>query len=259
MTYTASMGDWSNIKYETLPQTTSTWTQWIVIPRAVYFAPLDKSLSESFATILFGCAMVIYLKKTLTTDRDHREESTANTHTEEAQQAPPQSEQGSDGILSEKDPLCMTDQDNLCDFVQLKLDPLVKQLHAACQSESGHDCNSSLRMALLQKAVFYIKYANAGNEVFQLMMLEGKFGQQSAQVKAFKTFCSRTAHSVHVLLTFVFPVTIFIPNDAFRLALDVILLTLISCFVAVGAWAEYHSLEGSLRPRSKWTIATTAV
>ena len=94
MTYTASMGDWSNIKYETLPQTTSTWTQWIVIPRAVYFAPLDKSLSESFATILFGCAMVIYLKKTFTTDSDHREESTtANTHTEEAQQAPPQSEQ----------------------------------------------------------------------------------------------------------------------------------------------------------------------
>ena len=87
------------------------------------------------------------------------------------------------------------------------------------------------------------------------MMLECKFGQQSAQVMVFKTFCSRTAAPFYLLLTFVFMATIFIPDDAARLGLDVFLLTLISCFVALGAWAEYQSLEGSLRPRSKWAIA----
>ena len=90
------------------------------------------------------------------------------------------------------------------------------------------------------------------------MMLEGKFGQQSTQVKAFKVFCSRTATRSYQTLSAVFIMTIFIPDYSVRLALDILLLTLISCFVALGAWVEYQSLEGSLRLRSKWAVAATA-
>ena len=250
VTYTASMGDWSDSKYDSLVHATSTWTQIFVLPRSVYFASLDKNLSRSFATILFGTALVLYLKSTFTSDSHNHEGGPAIHET--------QTDERIDDALCDRDPLCMTDQDSLCSFVQNKLEPLVQQLRSTCDTEPGLDCDVSLRRALVQKAVFYIEQANAGNQVFPLMMLEGKFGQQSTQVKLFKNFCGKTATPFYFLTTFAFLMTIFISDDTIRLVADVFLLTLISCFVALGAWAEYHSLEGSLRPRSKWAVATTA-
>ena len=169
VTYTASMGDWTHTEYTTLPHATSTWTQIIISPRSIYFATLDKSLSESFATILFGSALVLYIKMTFTSDGDDDEGSTTATHAKEVQLSPTQSNEDIDDALSEKDPLCMTDQVQLCNFVHCKLEPLVQQLQSTYQAESGHGCNISLRAALLQKAAFYIEYANAGNQVFPLV------------------------------------------------------------------------------------------
>ena len=170
VTYTASMGDWTNSEYTALPHATSTWTQIIISPRSIYFATLDKSLSESFATILFGSAVVLYIKMTFTSDGDDDEGSTTATHAKEVQLSPTQSNEDIDHELSEKDPLCMTDQVQLCNFVHCKLEPLVQQLQSTYQAESGHGCNMiSLSAALLQKAAFYIEYANEGNQVFPLV------------------------------------------------------------------------------------------
>ena len=168
VTYTASMGDWTHTEYTTLPHATSTWTQIIISPRSVYFATLDKSLSESFAAILFGSALVLYLKKTFVSDGDDHKAGTTGTHMNGAQ-----SDEDIDHLNSEpeKDPLCMTDHDQLCDFVQRKLEPLVQQLQSICQAEGrgSKQLSISVRTALLQKAVFYIEYANAGNQVFLLV------------------------------------------------------------------------------------------
>ena len=104
----------------------------------------------------------------------------------------------------------------LCTFMQQKLKPLIAEMtllkadddKPTLRGQHSEFATSTLQKAIADKASYYINQANAGYDVFALMIIEGKFGQQSTPVTIFKTCCSQQAQMVlpsphslaHVLL-----------------------------------------------------------
>ena len=57
----AKSNSWTDERYNPISDTFSTWTQILIISRSVFFGPLDDGMSASFATLIFGCAAILFL------------------------------------------------------------------------------------------------------------------------------------------------------------------------------------------------------
>ena len=50
----AKLNSWTTERYNPISDTLSKWTQILIIPRSVFFSPLDDGMSASFAALIFG-------------------------------------------------------------------------------------------------------------------------------------------------------------------------------------------------------------
>ena len=57
----AKSNSWTKERFNPISDKLSTWTQILIIPRVVFFGPLDDGMSASFATLIFGCAAILFL------------------------------------------------------------------------------------------------------------------------------------------------------------------------------------------------------
>ena len=57
----AKSNSWTDERFNPISDTLSTWTQILIFSRPVFFEPLDDGMTASFATLIFGCAAILFL------------------------------------------------------------------------------------------------------------------------------------------------------------------------------------------------------
>ena len=270
----AKLDSWTSERYNPISDTLSKWTQILIIPRSVFFSPLDDGMSATFVALIFGCATVLVLNvhipsvhveddatSSASSKGDETESSNSSCELSElsnvfAAHKVSGGQEGGSCAVGEEDPVVLMSQDpesmssdlkgdvsnyqRLYRFAWLQLQPTVTALKA---DPDKADCK------LIERAAEYTNLAVDGFFVYTLVMTEQRYGCDSVQSKLFRWLNGSWAFGLRRVFTCLFILAAFLPtNSTEQRVLDIVVLTVISCFTA--AWALYQWIQlkgGGLR------------
>ena len=294
----AKSNSWTTERFNPISDKLSTWTQILIIPRLVFFGPLDDGMSASFAALIFGCATILFLNMhipsvvaatALPSSTSETNDSVQFELEANATMASPGSTTGSKrdemdslelssvfemgtGVFAldakahevngrqeggscaaeEEDPVILMSQDpeslssnlkgdvrsfqRLHRFSWLQLQPTVTALKADPEKA---DCK------LVDRAAEYAILAVRGFFVYTLVLTEQRYGRGSVQCKLFRWLNGSWAFSLRRAFSGLFLLAVFLPTDSTeQRVLDIIILTVISCFTVAWAFYQWVQLNG---------------
>ena len=288
----AKSNSWTAEQYNPISDTLSTWTQILIIPRPVFFGPLDDGISASFAALIFGCASALFLNMyiprvevnvaisspssatsetdnglhrwwedggdnaTITSSRSTSGEmdlsnssfklSNVLGHNTNVHEVGGRQEYSV--VLMSQDPESMSsiltgDVSNfhrLHRFSWLQLQPTVIALKVDPDKADSK---------LIDRAAEYAILAVKGYFVYTLALTEQRYGRDSVQSKLFRWLKGSWAFGLKRLSNGLFLLAAFMPtNSTEQRVLDIIILTVITCFTTTRAFYQWVELNcGGLR------------
>jgi len=164
------------------------------------------------------------------------------------------------GAVKEEDPIMLLCQDpeslssnlkgdvdkfeRLYRFLWLQLQPTVVTLKA-----DPDKANSKL----IERAAEYANLATQGFFVYTLVLTEQRYGRDSLQCKVFRWLNGLWAFGTRTVFIILFLLAAFLtPNSTEQCVLDIVTLTVISCFTATWAFYQWVQLSGSGLRASTW-------
>jgi len=160
-------------------------------------------------------------------------------------------QKGGSCAVEEEDPVVLMSQDpkslssdlkgdvnyqRLYRFSWLQLQPTVTALKA---DPDKADCK------LIDRAAEYANLAVNGFLVYTLALTEQWYGRDSVQSKLFRWLNGSWAFGLRRVFTWLFILAAFFPaNSTEQRVLDVVVLTVISCFTAAWAFYQWVNLNG---------------
>ena len=260
----AKLNSWTTERYNPISDTLSKWTQILIIPRSVFFSPLDDGMSASFAALIFGCATILLLNvhipsvhveanaeanATFSVSSKTDETDSSNSSCELSNVSGRQ--EGGSCAVEEEDPMVLMSQDpkslssdlkgdvsyqRLYRFSWLQLQPTVTALKV---DPDKADCK------LIDRAAEYANLAVNGFLVYTLVLTEQRYGRDSVQSKLFRWLNGSWAFGLRRVFTWLFILAAFLPgNSTEQLVLDIVVLSVILCFTAAWTFYQWVNLNG---------------
>jgi len=282
----AKSNSWTDEQYNPISDKLSTWTQIVVIPRHVFFKPLDDGMSASFAALIFGCATILFLNVHIpsievndaitspssitdstekNTDYDTSLElasvfalSVLNSKADEVTGG----QEGDIGncTVKEEDPAVLLSQDpeSLSSNIEGDVDKFKRlyrfswlQLQPTVATLKADPEKADYK--LIERAAEYANLANQGFFVYTLVLTEQRYGRHSIHSKLFRWLNGWWAFGMRAIFILLFLLTEFLAqNSTEQCVLDITALMAISCFTAAWAFYQWVELNGGRLRASTW-------
>ena len=315
----AKSNSWTDERFNAISDTLSTWPQFLIFSRPVFFGPLDDGMTASFATLIFGCAAILFLNVhipdvVVAAPNSSGSSAKAGSKEEQPDDSLPHEHSSADGNESVQlnaifSPFTGVNEEDKSDFsgsrssnklsnvFALPVTPteahesgafsraVVEEDSAVLLCQDPESISSNLKgdvdrfqrlyrfawlqlqptvvalkadpdepnSKLIERAAEYANLAAQGFFVYTLVLTEQRYGRDSLQCKVFRWLNGLMAFGMRKVFIVLFLLTAFLPsNSTEQCVLDIISLTMISCFTAAWAFYQWVQLSGDRLRASTW-------